>query len=407
MSANTKAGKNSTSNNKKQRSKNPKIKADDNSNLSRHKIWKDVLFIFILTRILIYAISLSSHAFIQRELPADHQLWHDIQPSDNTFLRIWEKWDSIHYLSIMENGYSHFTPEAMNTAFFPLYPLTSYLVNALIQNRTLSFLLVSNLAFLFALFFLYKLVRLDEPENTARKTILYISVFPFSLFFAGAYTESLFLLNLCATFYYTRTAQWGKATLFGFLLTATRLVGIAALPAIFLEYIRHQKEKDKTIDWNVLLFGIMGLGLVAYIAYTWIAFGNPLSIFESSKNGWNRQLAWPWVSIFKTISRMNAGSAFPIFTYNFILAIASLVLCGFTFKKLRLSYSLLSLFLILIPLSSGTLKSFPRYMIVVFPLFVLMAKWGENRYVDMAIAAVSLIYLGLFTALYSNWVYVG
>ncbi|MBD3378338.1 hypothetical protein GF406_25140 [candidate division KSB1 bacterium] len=374
---------------------------------SKHSIWKDVLWVFILTRILIYAISLGSYSFLHQELPSDHQLWHNVQPSQEKFLRIWEKWDSIHYLSIMENGYSYFKPAAMNTAFFPLYPIAGYTLNLIIQNRTLALLLVSNLTFLFALFFIYKLVRLDETQDTTRRTIFYLSIFPFSLFFAGAYTESLFLLNLAATIYYIRTAQFGKATLFGFLLTATRLVGSAALIAVFIEYQSYRQEINSKKNWQILLFGIMGLGLVFYMLYTYLSFGNFFSIFESSQNGWNRQLSWPWESLFSTLGRMQKGSAFPIFPFNLVLSFISIALCIVTFKKLRISYAWLSTLLLLIPLSSGTLKSFPRYMIVIFPLFILLGRWGQNRYVDMAITAISLIYLGMFTTLYSNWLYIG
>lgn len=61
---------------------------------------------------------------------------------------------------------------------------------------------------------------------------------------------------------------------------------------------------------------------------------------------------------------------------------------------------------VLLPLSSGLLMSQRRYMWVLFPAFVVRARWGERRSVDQLIVALSLTLLGLFTALFANgfWV---
>jgi hypothetical protein len=55
---------------------------------------------------------------------------------------------------------------------------------------------------------------------------------------------------------------------------------------------------------------------------------------------------------------------------------------------------------------SGLLMSQRRYAWILFPVFVLMARWGERQWVDRAITGFSLLLLALFTALFTNgyWV---
>ena len=59
------------------------------------------------------------------------------------------------------------------------------------------------------------------------------------------------------------------------------------------------------------------------------------------------------------------------------------------------------------PFSSGLLMSQRRYMWVLFPAFILLARWGEYRWVDRTITAFSLMGLALFTAMFANWYWVG
>lgn len=62
---------------------------------------------------------------------------------------------------------------------------------------------------------------------------------------------------------------------------------------------------------------------------------------------------------------------------------------------------------VLIPFSSGLLMSQRRYMWVLFPAFILLARWGANPWIDRLITTLSLIGLTLFTALFVNGYWVG
>jgi hypothetical protein len=62
---------------------------------------------------------------------------------------------------------------------------------------------------------------------------------------------------------------------------------------------------------------------------------------------------------------------------------------------------------VMLAFSSGLLMSQRRYMWVLFPVFILLGRWGERPWVDKIVTAVSLILLGIFTALFANGFWVG
>jgi hypothetical protein len=48
-----------------------------------------------------------------------------------------------------------------------------------------------------------------------------------------------------------------------------------------------------------------------------------------------------------------------------------------------------------------------RYMWARFPVFILLGCWGGSVWVDRVNFVVSLLWLGLFTAMFANWYWVG
>jgi hypothetical protein len=56
---------------------------------------------------------------------------------------------------------------------------------------------------------------------------------------------------------------------------------------------------------------------------------------------------------------------------------------------------------------SSRAQSMVRYMEVLFPVFVVLALWGERRSEDRLVRWVSLSLLCVFTALFVNRVFIG
>ena len=90
---------------------------------------------------------------------------------------------------------------------------------------------------------------------------------------------------------------------------------------------------------------------------------------------------------------------------NFILDVFfvtfSLISLYFIFKKLRFSYGIYVLLTLFIALSTGTLMSIGRYILVLFPIYIWLSSI-KNRYFQISWAFLSILLLALYTILFVN-----
>jgi len=155
-----------------------------------------LITIFVASRIIVVGAALVAEYFIPRN-PA-------LSPgADGPILRSLTTWDGWWYLGIVANGY-HADPVVgaySNVAFPPLYPAILKVLSLPIPGYAgILGVLVSNVAFLLALGLF---VRLGTPYIGRRRASLaagLLVIYPFASVFAMAYSESLFLLLMFATF---------------------------------------------------------------------------------------------------------------------------------------------------------------------------------------------------------------
>jgi Gpi18-like mannosyltransferase len=77
------------------------------------------------------------------------------------------RWDTGFYLSIADEGYRYQGVDLPSVAFFPLLPLLIRAVTPLTGDSLTAGLLVTNLALLAAVIFLYRLVEMEWGRETA------------------------------------------------------------------------------------------------------------------------------------------------------------------------------------------------------------------------------------------------
>jgi hypothetical protein len=75
-------------------------------------------------------------------------------------------------------------------------------------------------------------------------------------------------------------------------------------------------------------------------------------------------------------------------------------------RRLGESYALYTFFSILIPGLTDSTQSMSRYVLVIFPLFMLLAIWGRNQVVDKFITIGFSLLLAILTTLFVNWRFV-
>ncbi|MCL5073921.1 MAG: hypothetical protein M1308_23970 [Actinobacteria bacterium] len=315
----------------------------------------------------------------------------------------WANFDGEHYLSISIFGYN-----IREQVFFPLYPLLISLLAGFFAHDlfsslfygTIAGLLISNLAFLLALYYLFKLVLLDYSKKIAFWTLVILVAFPTSFYFGSVYNESLFLLLTVLSFYKARKGNWLWAVFFGFLATLTRVFGIILLPALLFEAKQQKLQVYKNF---YLLFIPLGLGL--YMLYQYITVNDPLAFYNLQKYvGEQRQssfvtLPQVYFRYFKML--ITVDKLAPIYqtvVLEFLVGILFLLLPIYGYiKKIRMSYLIYASIAFLITTVQGSFSSVPRYVLVFFPSFIAASlfinKWGMvSKLILIIIMAVLLIW---------------
>ena len=159
--------------------------------------------------------------------------------------------------------------------------------------------LISNVAFLGALALLYQLVQLDFSRAVARRTLLYLALFPTAFYFSAVYSESLFLLVSVGSLYAARRDRWWIAGVLGFLAALTRSQGVLLLIPLAILFMRQQGWHPRGWRANPISIALVPAGLMAYMAYLRRHFNDPL-VMISAQKGWDRYSANP-------IETMQAG----------------------------------------------------------------------------------------------------
>lgn len=366
---------------------------------------RDVAITFIVTRLPLVAIA-EIAAVVIGQRPGLHY-----SASTNPLLAVWGRWDAEHYIGIASNGYSGTEP-----AFFPFYPMLIRFVGAFTGSHLIAGLLISNAASFFALLYLYKLVEHEYNRHVAQRATFYIAIFPTAIFFSAVYSESLFLFLTVASFYYMRERHWITAGVFGFFAAMTRSEGILLAAPFAIEWFVAARETGREffrywVDMIVRpLAGItlIPLGLACYMGYLWVLQGDPL-LFSHVQKHWGRELAPPWVSVINAVHKIVYSHAQQTINTQvqelaFTALMIAVLLIGI--RRLRLSYTVYMALSILIPMSTASLMSMPRFALVLFPMFTLFALWGARPAINNAYVAFSLPLLGLFTVLFADWYWV-
>lgn len=139
----------------------------------------------------------------------------------------WLRFDALWFLKTALNGYELSEP---NIHHLPLYPLLTRLLHEIIGGHiAISALIVSNVALILALGYVYRLVRLDDEKSIAWRSTAYLAILPTAFFHLVGYAESLFLLGSVGAFYYARQRAWFRAGLLGAISALARPQGVLIL----------------------------------------------------------------------------------------------------------------------------------------------------------------------------------
>jgi hypothetical protein len=340
---------------------------------------------------------------------------------------VWARWDSAWFVRIAEHGYASGQGAP---AFYPLYPgLVGITGRAMGGHYVLAGLLISVTSAAFAFVLLYRLADLLLGESGATRAVLYLAIFPMTLFLSAVYSEALFLMLACACFLFAERGRMPLAAAMAALAALTRPIGFLLVPSILV--IGWQRGERRSLAWLALV-------PAAFAAYPALLVAQGRSAFSfvgvETSAIWLRHLSWagPFGGLWGGLRAGALGleqfaigdsrSTWPIVQGQSLFAVAAtnleylgylLVVLGLlivAWRRLPLAYSLYMTLGLLLPLTFPSarwpLLSFPRFSLVLFPMFIALATLGRNPRVHAAIVGISSVFLGIALAQWVLWQWV-
>jgi hypothetical protein len=348
------------------------------------------------------------------------------------------RYDAVHYLDVVRDGYGHLGRGDVRAAFFPLYPLVVNVGSGLDASSRAALAaacVVSLVSFFGALYLLWRLVDLEIGPAVATRTIVLLALFPTSFFFSAPYSESLFLLLSIATFYAARTGHWAWAGVFTALASAERPPGVLLAVPLALMYLygpradgpppvepaarslRERLRPRYELRPDIVWIGLAPLGVIAYTVYLGLAIGEPLAWKHVETHSYAYRLVWPPIGFWHGVkaaghgigqlSRGTHGSLAQARVVGLVALLMGSVATVGALRRLPIAYAVYPVMTLLLALTvqlpQEPLRSLPRYLVVVFPLFMWLAIVCDRRAVRIPVLAGSIGGLGVLTAQFASW----
>lgn len=368
----------------------------------RSSIWQDaawVLPLFAASRLLIVIVVLLSRQMIERGPYVAVSVQNE---HGGTLLDIFTQWDGNWYRLIAQNGYAPPMP-SVATAFFPVYPFLVRGVAFVVRDLQVASVLVSNGCLIAAALLLVRLLRLDYEEPVCRRAIIFLLFNPVSFFLSAAYSESTFLLLSVGALLAARRGKWSLAGVCGGCLSATRAPGLLIGLPLLAEHI--VQGRSEAADWRrffrprLLWLGLIPAGLCVWMLFSYLQRGDFLLPLHALDAGWKKTLTFPWETFLWPLHFTPAY----IRLYQTLAGIAIILTAVGAFLRLRAPYLLYAAVSLLFFLSWGSLDGLPRYVSILFPIYIVTAlislRW---KWTYEPLLAFSIGMLALCTVLFAN-----
>jgi hypothetical protein len=383
---------------------------------------RQALDIYLWSRAAIWVAAIFAFFFFEPNRQPNAVRWDTPRLHDlGYFTDIWARWDSDFFLRIAQNGY-----DDTSAAFHPLYPaLVAALGRIFFGHYVLAGLVISLLCCLGSFSLLHRLAGERLGADGARRSVLYLAVFPMALFLQAVYSESLFLLLVLAAFTLVERERFALGGLVAGLAILTRASGLALLPALVLLAWGHQ-DRRRALAGIALALPVAAI----YPLVLWQQVGDPWA-FANAQDRWHRHVSragpfggiwdglvsgWRGLEQFALGHGTHVAGANPMHAAaENVQALAFLVLFLWltvvVWRRFGASYGLFAAVSLAIPLSYPSsrwpLLSLPRFGLVIFPFFLALAAVTADRpRLHTAVVACSGLFLGVAVVQWALWQWV-
>lgn len=372
--------------------------------------WAFVLGLFFGSKLvltLVGVVALHAVDGVAGAPPANDTIMREQQNavSAHRWISMWFAWDSFLYDQLSQTP---LTGRWESFGFPLLYPFLARPVAVVLGGNTaMALLLISNIAFLFQLYYAHGLGEsLLGDEDTARRFTKYLVLMPAAFLFQAALTESLFLCLALAAFYYAQQRRWLIVGIVGFFLALSRSVGfLVVVPLALVLLQQHRYRLGPRWLWEYVKVGwplvLVPAGWLAFMAFCKWQSGDWFAYKHAQEDGWAISVQNPLGVLLKGLTTAEPRDTVRVW---FAVAVLTIVVAGF--KRAEVAYLVYTLIMVMVPLSIGpaVYKSLLRYLLAAFPVCFVLARWARNASVDTYLtAALALVQGSLFVVWLTYW----
>mgnify|MGYP001592689126 FL=1 len=203
------------------------------------------------------------------------------------------------------------------------------------------------------------------------------------------------------TFLLLEKRKFIEAAIFASFASFTRFVGIFLVIPVTFYYLESIKFSFRNLNLNIISIPISLTGIISYCLYLFLKFQDPF-YFLTVESTWHRSITNPATTIYYYLTENVTNKPFNDYLDVF-LTLAFLIILGFGIRKISLSWWLFSLLVIIVPASTGTLTSMPRYLLGAIPVFVLAGIYLKDRqFMQIFIWSSSLILQVVLAVMFVN-----
>ena len=365
----------------------------------------------------------------------------------------WFQGDSAWYHRIADLGYSYTPGQQSPIAFFPAYPLLVFGLGELLggdfstAGSLITLVSAAGAVVLFA-----DWVRARVAPRTAVVAVALVLMYPYSLFLYGSgYSDASFLLSALGAFALLERRHYVLAGLVGVVATAGRPVGVAVTAGLVIRAVeliaedraarretgvlvgsgggnstadaplegrpgpvpwRELVQAVRFVRWRQAAVLLSGAGLIAWMTFLGLRFGDPLA-FASVQGapGWNQgagPYTWFKVPFIGTVLK----GVYPdvvLLVPQALACLAAVLLVRTVWRRFGWGYAAYTFVSLAIPLI-GT-KDFMgtgRYVLAAYPVLaaaaVVLTDERRPRWLAPVVLALLLVGLGIASVAYVNGV---
>lgn len=292
------------------------------------------------------------------------------------YINAFNQYDAGWFWGIANEGYheepvAHEAGDAANWAFFPLMPMVMRGIGSVLHAPTeIVGPIMNTIFFIAAMVVAWYYLEDTRSKKNAYLYVLLATLGMYSFYFSSMYTESIYLLCIVSFFYTMRKEKYIAMGIIGAFASSTRNTGVmlvfAVVIHVIMKYIKEKGENKfsiKDLFFYViknpkLILGtcLVPLGLFIYMLFLHLKVGDGLAFVHIQK-AWGVEDIGILERLYKALSDIQS--------YGFYLAlwaIWGIISVYHLFKNKRYDEAVLTLILVLIPLSVR-IASIPRYLI--------------------------------------------